>query len=143
MNCKKCGAPLNGTEKYCGFCGEKVDVSESTPVEEPQVVFNEKQDEIKDKVTEVWNKTESRFDEWTEKVDNFVNEQVPANAYTTPDDVPNTLMNVLAFLFPIIGVIFYLVRRTEKPVMAKDALKWTLIGFAFSVFLRFFNWFLF
>ena len=39
MNCKKCGAPLDGSSKFCGVCGEPIETQTETPeifnVQEP------------------------------------------------------------------------------------------------------------
>ena len=45
------------------------------------------------------------------------------------EDKPSTGLNVLAFLFPLIGLIMYLSFKKTMPVRAKALEKWTLIGF--------------
>ena len=45
------------------------------------------------------------------------------------EDKPSTALNVLAFLFPLIGLIMYLSFKKTMPVRAKVLEKWTLIGF--------------
>ena len=45
------------------------------------------------------------------------------------EDKPSTGLNVLAFLFPLIGLIMYLSFKKTTPVRAKALEKWTLIGF--------------
>ena len=41
----------------------------------------------------------------------------------------STGMKVLSFLFPIVGLILFLMDRDKKPTAAKDELKWAGIGF--------------
>lgn len=46
------------------------------------------------------------------------------------EDVPSRGLNILSFLFPIIGLILYLVYQEKTPQKAKAAGKWALYGFA-------------
>ncbi len=43
-------------------------------------------------------------------------------------DVPSGGMNVLAFFFPLIGIILYFVTKSETPVKASSMLKFAIIG---------------
>ena len=56
--------------------------------------------------------------------------QEPANQR---EDQPSTGLNVLAFLFPLIGLILYLSYKKTAPVRAKAIEKWTLIGFVAGI----------
>ncbi len=56
--------------------------------------------------------------------------QEPANQQ---EDQPSTGLNVLAFLFPLIGLILYLSYKKTAPVRAKAIEKWTLIGFVAGI----------
>lgn len=49
------------------------------------------------------------------------------------EDKPSTGLNVLAFLFPLIGLIMYLSFKKTMPVRAKAIGKWALIGFIVGV----------
>ena len=49
------------------------------------------------------------------------------------DDAPNTGFAVLGFLFPLVGLILYLVNKDKSPLKAKSAGKGALIGFCVSV----------
>ena len=44
-------------------------------------------------------------------------------------DVPDTTLNVISFLLPIVGLILYLVKRDETPNKAKKIGEMALIGF--------------
>jgi len=44
------------------------------------------------------------------------------------EDVPSTGLNVLAFFFPIVGLILYLVWLDKTPIRAKSIGKWALIS---------------
>lgn len=54
----------------------------------------------------------------------------------TSTDEPSTGRNVLAFFIPIVGWIMYFAKRDETPVMAKEILKWSWIGFAVNFFIN-------
>lgn len=43
-------------------------------------------------------------------------------------------MKILSFLFPIVGIIMYFVKKNEAPVYAKSCLTWGLIGLGVSFF---------
>lgn len=42
-------------------------------------------------------------------------------------------MKILSFLLPIVGIIYYFVKKTEAPKKAKDALIFGLAGVALNV----------
>lgn len=44
-------------------------------------------------------------------------------------------LNVVGFLIPIVGLILYLVFQKDQPIKAAGIGKWSLIGFAFNLFL--------
>jgi len=49
-----------------------------------------------------------------------------------PKDVPSAGFNALAFFFPIVGLILYLVWKDETPKKAKAIGKWALISVVVS-----------
>ena len=52
--------------------------------------------------------------------------QAPVNPQ---EDKPSTGLNILAFLFPLVGLILFLCFQKTTPVRAKAIGKWALIGF--------------
>ena len=56
--------------------------------------------------------------------------QAPVNPQ---EDKPSTGLNILAFLFPLVGLILYLCFQKTTPVRAKAIGKWALIGFIVGV----------
>lgn len=52
-------------------------------------------------------------------------------------DVPNTGLNILALLFPLIGLILYLVYHDKTPNKANKIGQFALIGFCIGVFFSF------
>ena len=51
------------------------------------------------------------------------------------EDKPSTGLNILAFLFPVIGLILFLCFQKTTPVRAKAIGKWALIGFIVGIVL--------
>ena len=52
---------------------------------------------------------------------------------TEGTDEPDTVLNVLSFLIPIVGLILYCVNINKFPKKAKTLGKWALIGFGVSL----------
>ncbi len=131
--CGNCGTELKNNEAFCPNCGAPTG---NTP--QPQNVAGTNPpdlDEIKGKVGDVFGKIDDKFDAATDKVENFVNNQIVSPPDVTPDanDAEVLWMNIIAFLLPFVGLIIWFINRGNKPVMAKGVLKWALIGFVFGV----------
>ena len=58
---------------------------------------------------------------------------VKSNASSAADDAPSTGFAVLGFFFPLIGLILYLVWKSDRPLRAQSAGKGALIGFIVSI----------
>ena len=56
--------------------------------------------------------------------------QAPVNQQ---EDKPSTVLNILAFLFPVIGLILFLCFQKTTPVRAKAIGKWAVDGFVVGV----------
>lgn len=50
------------------------------------------------------------------------------------EDIPNAGLNVLSFLFPIVGLILFIIYNEKTPIKAKAIGKCALIGFGIGVF---------
>ncbi len=55
--------------------------------------------------------------------------------WNTAQDRPSVGLNILGFLFPVIGLILFLVMRKSSPVRARSIGKWTIIGFVIGLVL--------
>ena len=51
----------------------------------------------------------------------------------TIDDTPSTGLNIISFLFPLVGLILYLVYHDKTPQRATAIGKWALIGVGVGV----------
>lgn len=49
------------------------------------------------------------------------------------NDAPNTGFAIIGFLFPLVGLILYLINKDTAPQKAKSAGKGALIGFCVSI----------
>src|SRR5690554_1662127 len=49
------------------------------------------------------------------------------------EDKPNGLLNVVAFFFPLFGILIYAVYENTQPKRAKSIIKSALSGFIFAV----------
>ena len=135
--CGNCGTELKNNEAFCPNCGAPTG---SAPQTQNGAGMNPPDlNEFKDKVGDVFGKIDDKFDSATDKVENFVNNQIVSPPDVTPDadDAEVLWMNILAFFIPIAGFIIWFINRGNKPVMAKGVLKWSLIGLVFSIIRRF------
>ena len=55
------------------------------------------------------------------------------SSFASEDKDPSVGLNVVSFLWPLVGLILYLVYHDKSPRRAKDCGKWALIGLAVSV----------
>ncbi len=58
-----------------------------------------------------------------------------ASTIHSEPDVPSIGLNILAFLFPLIGLILYCVYNEKAPNKAKGIGKWALTGFVTGIVL--------
>lgn len=61
----------------------------------------------------------------------FQNANVPA-----ADDQPSTLLKIVCFFIPLVGLILYIVNKDKKPVSAKAYGKMAIIGVAVGIALN-------
>lgn len=49
------------------------------------------------------------------------------------DDTPNTGLNIISFLLPVVGAIMYLIYHEKEPQKASAIGKWAIYGVIFTV----------
>lgn len=54
---------------------------------------------------------------------------------TNQVDEPSGLLNVIAFFFPLFGILIYAVYENTQPKRAKSVIKSALFGFVFAILL--------
>lgn len=112
MYCRNCGAPLADNAVVCARCGATVTppappLAHSSPI-----------------------KTSS-----LPTYQNAYGQQPYQPPYQQQEDRPSAGFNALAFFFPIVGLILYLVWKNQKPRCAHAIGKWALIGFVANIVL--------
>ncbi len=123
MFCKQCGNEVKDGQEVCLNCGFRV---------EPQVtVTSNNQNAPTDVVYcrhcgKPMKKDQAICLGCGFAADNVANK-------TTENDIPVAGLKVLSFLFPLIGLILYIMNADKKPYSAKEYGKWTLIGLAVTV----------
>lgn len=123
MICPKCGNKIDENMRYCGVCGADTQGTEPRSAEQPQQT------------------QQNGYYDYNQQYNRNYNQSYNANynqygynqGFPRPDDKPDTLMNVLSFFFPIVGIILYFIERETKPARSKAALKWSLISIGVSV----------
>ena len=128
MVCQKCGTENAENSVYCVYCGNKLEHTTNTG-----------------------NTVNTGYVEHTGYVEqNQPVYQDPVNYQNYPElDREDTLLNVLSFMFPLIGLILYFVDRNQKPKQAHGEGEWALISigiragialiFSLTIFFSFFN----
>jgi len=115
MKCAVCGAELyNEFSIYCSkICKNKAE----NPIQKTELVS------LTEKMPNERFNTDSLYSLWQES--------------NGKRDEPNFGLALLSFLFPIVGLIVYLVIKEEKPLKAGSCIKGAAWGFVFSVVLGF------
>lgn len=112
MFCKNCGTQLPDGAAFCSVCGanqstdnviNNIDANANTVYVQPQ---NFEYNNI------------------------MPYQNYPANAKT---DKSNVGLNILSWFVPIFGVIYYFIKKSEKPIEAKGTLKTALISIGVNV----------
>ena len=106
MYCRNCGAPLADNAVVCARCGATV-TSPAPPPGTQQPYQSQQQP-------------------YHPPYYQYPYGQQP---YPQQEDRPSAGFHVLAFFFPIVGLILYLVWKDQKPRCAHAIGKWALIGF--------------
>lgn len=61
------------------------------------------------------------------------NEGFGSTRFNNVTDQPNIILNIIAFLIPIVGLVMYIIYHTKYPIKASSIAKWALIGFILGV----------
>lgn len=101
-NCPHCGAPLGENAIVCAYCGSKITKTEDLFEKEGQF-FTQNQNYV-------------NYSSSTQNEDD--------------NDRRSVLLNLIGFLFPVIGLIIYLRYKRTRPVLAESLKVWIIIGFA-------------
>ena len=130
MFCSQCGKEIPDDATFCNFCGAQV--KEDTP--EPQATVNNTYQAAPKPSKMVHCRNCGALMDENATVCPRCGAPVGSVGSTAegPDE-PDTVLNVLSFLIPIVGLILYCVNINKFPKKAKTLGKWALIGFGVSV----------
>ena len=107
MYCKNCGFELKDTSaNFCPNCGQSLATTNDGKVYDNS-----------------YNETNGYY----EPIHN-------QNLYSN-GDAPNGGLAFLSFLFPIVGLVLYIIWHAQDPLKAKSCLKGMIFGFVFGIFI--------
>ena len=120
MNCNSCGREFQDDMNFCPYCGAPA-------------VRNEQSSQTYDN-GQYYNQQPYGNGQYYGNQQPYGNGQYygnqPPYGYNAPnpEDVPSAGFNALAFFFPVVGLILYLVWKDSTPKRAKAIGKWALIS---------------
>ena len=109
MFCKNCGKQIADDSVYCSYCGANQQNSDTRNTQNP------------------YQNTQQRQNQ------QHYTQQTPPPYYV--QDAPNAGFAFLSFLFPIVGLILYLIWKDFLPQRAHSCGKGALIGFVIYIIL--------
>lgn len=102
MYCRNCGSALAENAVVCSNCG--------TPVTPPP------------------GNQPYQGQPYQQGFHNMSGQQPYYHPYSQQEDRPSAGFNALAFFFPLVGLILFLIWKDQKPLCAHAIGKWALIG---------------
>lgn len=127
MICPKCNAPMDDNMRFCGICGE--DMLRYQQTQQASAESEEKYEAAADNTENVQPPYDNSW-----QYNPAENQNYNANTFTPAEneDKPDTLMNVLSFFVPLVGMIMYFIEREKHPIKARAMLKWTVAAYIAS-----------
>ena len=132
--CPQCLSTFGDTMEFCPDCGRPLEyVAENnandnygngayTPNPAPQVKYCQNCGKPCDPMAVICTQCGAQFQN--------------VNAYPAVDDDPKTILKVVCFFIPLVGLILYIVNKDKKPVSAKAYGKAAIIGFIVGIVLN-------
>lgn len=143
MKCAKCNNEIPENSTFCGVCGAQVDAQENANNVNVNNQFYQNYNQSNNpQFNQSYNQQNNPNQQpygqpgYQQQPYGQPGYQQPYGGYNSPmpnsGDIPSTGLNILAFLFPMIGLILYLIWKDQYPMKAKAVGKWALIGFVSS-----------
>ena len=125
MYCHNCGKQVNDDAKFCSYCGAALqgEASKSQPQDSGDLFgFDEK----KAGQTQSVGGNTAQNGAQTPPQGGY--DPYAYKRYTAPDDAKSVGFGILAFFFPMVGFILWLVWRDNYPLRARSCGKGVLAG---------------
>lgn len=110
--CVHCGAPLTEGAEYCSYCGSPVS-ADASPYSKEGEFFTSRPASSVPSTADPFSNTAGRSGQMFD---------------SGSDSEASLVLKIIAFLFPFIGLIIYLIRRRNSPAVAKSLLPWVIAG---------------
>lgn len=161
MYCPNCNKEISNDDKFCAFCGTPVrqsvqgesnqpqsdSMAQNNPNNQPQMNPMEQNNQSNqpqmNQMPPSNPNNQYGYSQQYQQNNGDQSQQYQQNkVYQTPfgsfqPNIPtkNTGLNILSFFLPFVGLILYLVKKDEAPLMAKSIGKSALAGFITEVVL--------
>ncbi len=123
MYCQYCGTNLPDGVAFCPNCGAPTNsYNQSSNNNGTYSGYNSYQNSNNNSN---YNNQQQNYQNWSYQYSN--------TQQTRPEDKKSIILNIIAFLCPIIGLILWLVWRKERPIRAKSIGIAALVGVAFEI----------
>ncbi len=120
MNCNNCGGQYQDDMNFCPYCGTPKATEQYNQPDYQQPPYNANQYGYQQPYNQPYNQQYNQ-----PYGNNYMGEN--------PNDKPSALLNLLAFFFPIVGLILYLIWKDQYPKKAKKIGKWALVSVIIGV----------
>jgi hypothetical protein len=128
MNCPTCGAEIPDNSTFCESCGNAVTAQPASPIDGTY------QQQPIEQAAPSANYAQQQADPSAQPAQTAAPAAPYAQAAAAPvKDSGSIGWGILGFLFPIVGLILFLVWRTKKPKCAKVAGIGAIIGFVLGI----------
>ncbi len=114
--CVHCGAPVNEGDQFCGYCGSPLSADASAYSKEGEYFMSQP--------VKPASAGKDPFSNAAEKTGQVFNSIGGVNE----DGEASIALKIVAFLFPFIGLIIYLIKKKSAPAAAKSILPWVIAG---------------
>ncbi|MBP0969189.1 MAG: hypothetical protein J5744_03490 [Oscillospiraceae bacterium] len=136
--CEKCGAPIQGTENRCPYCGSLIPGAPDPSAAEGAFFgssFGNVGASVSGTGTNTGSYSASNTSGRTDGTVQSFFSNLTGNQDQNSAEEAHLSMKISAFIFPFIGLIMILMYRKKAPGIAKSLTPWVIAGFVKSFIL--------